>query len=84
VAALVGGDGDALGVFLNGAVDDFLGRAVVAEVDDFCAAGLHDAAHDVDGSIVAVEQTGCGDDAYFVVGLVGCGLLHGWAIERGQ
>ena len=37
VAALVGGDGDALHVFLQRGIDDFLHRAVVAEVDDFGA-----------------------------------------------
>jgi len=33
----------------------------VAKVDDFRAAGLEDAAHDVDGSVVAVKQAGGGD-----------------------
>ena len=77
VAALVGGDGDALHVFLDRRVDDFIDRAIVAEVDDFDAAGLQDAAHDVDRGIMAVEQAGRGDEADFVGGpvfLVG-GLL---------
>jgi|GEM_PF-4625963 len=32
---------------------------------------------DVDGCVVAVEQTGSSDEADFVVGGVWCGLLHG-------
>jgi len=56
VAALVGGDRDALGVLLDGGVDDLFDRAVVAEVDDLGAVRLQDAAHDVDGGIVTVEE----------------------------
>jgi len=37
VAALVGGDGDGVGVFLDGGADDVVDAAVVAEVDDFGA-----------------------------------------------
>ena len=70
VAALIGGDGDALGVFLQGGVDDFLHRAVMAEMDDLHAGGLEDAAHDVDGGIVAVKERGGGDETDFVGGLV--------------
>lgn len=32
--ALIGGNGDALHVFLNGGVDDFIDRSVVAEMND--------------------------------------------------
>ena len=76
VPALVGSDGNPLCIFLNGGVDNLLHRTVVAQVDDFRAAALHDAAHDVDGCVVPVEQRSRGDDADFVGGLVGCGLLH--------
>ncbi len=74
VAALVGGDRDALGVLLDGGVDDFLDRAVVAEVDDLCAVRLQDAAHDVDGRVVAVEQRRRGHETDLVVCLVGFGF----------
>jgi hypothetical protein len=77
VAALITRDGDALHVLLDGAIHDFQHRAVVAKVDDLRPAALHDAAHDVDGGIVPIEQTGGGDEADFVLGLVGRGLLHG-------
>jgi uncharacterized protein involved in propanediol utilization len=76
VAALIGGDGDALHVFLDGAAHNFPHRAVVAEVDDLRAARLQDAAHDVDRGVVAVEKTGGGDEADFVVGGVWLGYLH--------
>ena len=76
VAALVAGDGDALHVFLNGGVHDFLHRAVVAEVDDFRPRRLQDAPHDVDGGVVPVEERGGGDEADFVAGVVGLNGLH--------
>ncbi len=56
VAALVGGDGDALDVLLDGRVDDLTHAAVVPEVDDLGALALHDPPHDVDRGVVAVEQ----------------------------
>ena len=82
VAALVGRDGDALHVFLNGAVDNLLHAAVVSEVDDLGAGGLQDAAHDVDGGIVSVEQAGGGDEADFMDGLVRRLLLHGVVVRQ--
>ena len=63
VASLVGGHGNGLGVFLNGAVHHVIDRAVMAEVDDLASRALQDAPHDVDGGIVAVEEGGGGDDA---------------------
>jgi hypothetical protein len=48
----------------------------VAEVDDLRSAGLQDAAHDVDGGIVPVEEAGGGDEADFVVGAVGLYVFH--------
>src|SRR5690606_21088751 len=62
VAALVAGQGDGVGVFLQGGADDVLDRAVVAEVDDFGALRLDQAPHDVDRGVVAVEQAGGGDE----------------------
>ena len=56
VPALVGGNGDGLGVLLDGGFRNLLHRAVVAQVDHLCALGLQNAAHDVDGRIVAVKQ----------------------------
>ena len=56
VAALVGADGHALDVLCDGGGDDLLDRAVVAEMDHLDPLGLEEAAHDVDGGVVAVEQ----------------------------
>ena len=66
VAALVGGDRDALGVLLDRGVDDLLDRAVVAEMDHLGPLRLQDAAHDVDGGIVTVKQRRCGHETHFV------------------
>ncbi len=52
-----------VGVFLQRRAHDVLDCAVVAEVDDFGALRLDQAAHDVDRGIVAVEQAGRGDEA---------------------
>ena len=82
VAALVGGDGHALHILLQGRGDDLAHRAVVAQVDDLNAGGLEDTAHDVDGGVVAVEQRGGGDEADLVGGLVG-GVLGGAGHRRG-
>ena len=56
VAALVGRDGDALGVLLERGVHDLLDRAVVPEVDHLAALAHEDPPHDVDRGVVAVEQ----------------------------
>jgi hypothetical protein len=56
VSALIGRYRDAVRVFLQRAVDDFLDRAVVPEMDHLAAGRLQDAAHDVDRCVVPVEQ----------------------------
>ena len=56
MAALIAGDGDTLYIFLDGTVHNFLYGAVVAEVNDFGATALHDAAHDINSGIVTVEE----------------------------
>ena len=76
VPALVGGHGDGLGVFLNGRGDHLVHAAVVPQVDDLTSGFLHDPPHDVDGGVVAVKQARGGDDADFVLGLVGGLLFH--------
>ena len=62
VASLVGGHGNGLSVFLNGAVHHLIDRTVMTEVDD-PHPERQDAPHDVDGGIVAVEEGGGSDDA---------------------
>jgi hypothetical protein len=80
VPALVRGDGDAVRVFLQRAVDDLLDRAVVAEVDHLASAALQDPAHDVDRRVVAVEEARRGHEAHLVHGLVDERLVAGGKI----
>ena len=63
VAALVGTHRDGGGVLLNGGVHDLAYRAVVPQVNHLGPLPLEDAPHDVDRRVVAVEQTGGGNDA---------------------
>ncbi len=56
VPALVGRHRDGIGVFLDGRAHDVQYAAVVPQVDHLAALRLDQAAHDVDGGVVAVEQ----------------------------
>ena len=79
VAALVGRQGDGLGVFLDGRGDHVSRGAVVPEVDDLGAGGLQDPPHDVDGGVVAIEERSGGDHADGVAETVAVVLGHGGA-----
>ena len=48
VAALIGADRDALGIFFDRRIDNFPHRPVMAEVNNFRTGCLKDATHDVD------------------------------------
>src|SRR3954464_6378661 len=63
MSTLIGGNRNALHIFLYGGIDYFVDRAVMAQMNDFHAAGLQNATHDIDGSVVTVEQAGRGDEA---------------------
>ena len=63
---LVTGDGNRLHIFLNSAVHNFLYRTVVAQVNYLYPRRLNNTAHDIDGSVVAVEQGGSRNDANMV------------------
>ena len=63
VPALVAGQRDGIGVFLQGGAHHVFHRAVVAQVDHLRALRLDQAAHDVDRGVVAIEQAGGGDEA---------------------
>jgi hypothetical protein len=62
MAALVGTDGDTLDIFLDGSRHDLCHRAIVPEVYDLYTGRLQHTPHDIDGSIVSVEQTGGRDE----------------------
>ncbi len=88
VPALVRADRHALGVLVDGGVDDLLHRAVVPEVDHLGPLALHDPPHDVDRGVVAVEERGGGDDAdgvgRDVEPLLGRLRCHGWVLRSGS
>ena len=52
---LVRGNGYGVGIFLYGTVHHLLHTPVVAQVYHLGTAGLHNAAHDIDRRIVAIE-----------------------------
>src|SRR5664279_2721313 len=75
VTALVAGDGNALGILLDGGVHDVLYGAVVAQVDHLAASGLEDPPHDVDAGVMPIEEAGGRDEADLVPGRVALGRI---------
>ena len=67
MATLVGTDSDALRIFFNGRINNFLDLPVVPKVDDFHAGRLKNAPHDVDRRIMAIKQACCGDESDAVI-----------------
>ena len=63
MAALVGADGDPVGILLDRGAHDVVDAAVVPEMNDLGTLRLDQAAHDVDRGVVAVEQRRGGDEA---------------------
>jgi hypothetical protein len=53
-------------------------------MDDFGTAGLHNAAHDINGCVMPVKKAGGSDNANFVLRLVGRYLLHQLRYWLGQ
>ena len=53
-----------MGIFLYGAIHNILGGTVVAEMDHLGSSGLNQASHDIDGSIMSIEQGGGSNDPY--------------------
>jgi hypothetical protein len=56
--ALVTGNGNSLNIFLDGAIHNFLHLAIVTKVDYLHTCALQYTPHNIDGSIVSVEQCG--------------------------
>ena len=84
MAALVRADGNALHIFLQSGSHHLVDRAVVAQMDDLGAHALEDAAHDIDGRVVAVKQAGSGDKAHLVFGaVIGQGLEFSGQVGHG-
>ena len=63
VTALVGADGNTVGVFLDGRTDDVVDTSVVAQMHDLDTLRLNQPAHDVDSGIVAVKERSGGDES---------------------
>ena len=81
VSALVGCDGYPMGILFNGAFHDVSHGPVMTQVNDFGPLGLQDPAHDVDGGIMSVKETGSRYDPDFLC----CGIMHKWqALEDGD
>jgi hypothetical protein len=55
---------------LNGGVHYFFYTSIMAQMDDLASRSLNNPAHDVDRRVVSVEQTGCSDNANFVLGFI--------------
>lgn len=56
VTALVRRHSNSLSVLLDGAIDDFLHRAVVAEVNHLATGSLDNSSHHIDRGVVSVEE----------------------------
>ena len=76
VSTLVGGDGNGLDIFLDGAIDHLLHRAVMAKMNHFGPACLKYPSHDVDGSVMSVEQRGSGHDTDVVLRFINFRRIH--------
>ena len=83
VTALVGGNGDALHIFLQSGIDNLLHRAVMAKVNHLGAGRLHDPPHDIDRGIMAVKQRRRSNEAQLVLRLVGQEFLRNGKIGHG-
>ena len=64
MTSLVGGEGNTLDIFLYCSRYDFPDGSVVPQVDNFGTGALEDSPHDIDRSIMAIEQGGCCNKAY--------------------
>ena len=56
---LVRGDRDRLNVFFYGCLGNFMYTPVMTQVDYLNTLGLQYPSHDIDGSIVSIEQGSC-------------------------
>ena len=71
VPALIGADGDAVGVLLQRRLQYVVDGAVVAEMDDLDARRLQHPANDVDRGVVPVKQRRRGDETDRMAGAIG-------------
>jgi hypothetical protein len=68
--ALVRRNGNALHVFFNGTFHNLSNGTIMTKMDDLGTFALHDASHDIDGCVMAIKQTGRGNDPDFMGGRI--------------
>src|SRR5258705_8121305 len=68
--SLVTGDGNALHIFLNSRFYNFLYRPVVTKMDDLGAFALHDAPHNINSSIMTIEEAGRRNNTNLISGSI--------------
>ena len=76
MTTLVGRNRNALHVFLNRSVYYFFDRTIMPQMNHFCAAGLQNTPHDIDGRVMAVKQTGCRDEPDMMLRFVNFNCSH--------
>ena len=67
MTALIRRHGDSVNVFLNSRIDHLIYTTIMTKVDHFNSGTLDDAAHDIDGGVVAIKKRGGGNDTYFML-----------------
>ena len=55
VTALIGGDGDSVGIFLDGSIYDIVHCTVVSQMNDFGPTSLQNPPHDVDCRVMPIK-----------------------------
>ena len=76
MTALITRNRNALSIFLQRGGDDFIDRAIVAQVNDLGTLRHQDAPHDVDRCVMAIEERSRCHEADFVGGGVGSQVLR--------
>src|SRR6266702_1404358 len=66
VPSLVGGDGNPLHIFLDGAFHYLRHRPVMPEMDDFSPLGLQQTTHDIDSGVMTIEKRSGRNEPYFM------------------
>ncbi len=70
MSALVRCESDRLHIFFDGRFGNFVYTSIVAEVNHFNSFGLQDPAHDIDGSVMPIEEGGRRNDAKTLFGVI--------------
>src|ERR1051325_7001914 len=74
--ALVAGKRNSISIFLYSTIYNLLYAAIMAQMYYFGTCRLNDTAHNINGSIVSIEQGRCSHNANMVLRLIFPGFLH--------